>query len=134
MDSFNNWLTREVDYADNLLAAVLWTHHEADEIGLAIKLFAYISGNLDGSKLYLNGLVEKFQQAKNGNLLYRFAKWHEVPLSLRRRINDFLAAMDEMKGSGNGKMIADREILRRGLEKTGASMELIERMERLYSG
>lgn len=134
MDGFNNWLTRKVEYAGKLLAAVLGAQYEAESVGLEIKSLAQIWGNLDGAKLWLKGITEQFKRAKNGKLLYGFAQWQEVPLSLRRRINDFLAAMDDIKADGNGALIADRETLRQGLEKAGASTVIIERMERLNSG
>lgn len=134
MDGFNNWLARQIEYAGKLLAAVLGAQHEAESVGLEIKSLAQIWGNLDGAKLWLKGITEQSKQAKNGKLLYGFAPWQEVPLSLRRRINDFLAAIYDIKADGNGALIADRETLRQWLEKAGASTVIIERMERLYSG
>ena len=122
-----------VDFAAKLLASVLWTQHEAKSIDLTIDAHSKpqdkVWGSLDGSKVLLGCILEKFQEAKNGELLYDLAPWNEVPLSLRRRINDFIATMEDVKA--NGHLTADRARLRQLMDRMGTSVELIEKVESL---
>lgn len=130
---FNIYLTAVVDYAVKLLAAVLWTQYEAKSIGLVIdareEMPAKVWANLDGAKVLLGFVLEKFQGAKNRELLFDFAQWNEVPLSLRRRINNFVATMGDMKASGH--LTADRVRLRQAMEGMGSDEKFIEKAESL---
>lgn len=129
----NIWLTAMVGFAVKLLASVLWTQHEAKSIGLIIDAHSQpqdkVWGSVDGSKVLLGCILEKFQGAKNGELLYDLVPWNEVPLSFRRKINGFVVTMEDMKT--NGHLTADRARLRQLMERMGTSVELIEKVESL---
>ena len=108
------WLTTMMDFGSGLLSLILHAQREAKWIGLdpatetADTPLHHAWEKMELSKVLVTALVQKFQDAKNGNLMYGGGPWRDLPLSLRRRINDFVVMVGDIKAKGQWVVDGER--------------------------
>lgn len=117
------WFTFLIGFGSELLALILHARREAKSIDLdptadtTDEALRFVWEKMKISKMTLNELVKKFQDAKNGSSVHGGLNWRDLPLSLRRRINDFVYVVGEIKASG--KWVIVRERVRQALAING---------------
>lgn len=124
-----------MEFGSGLLALILHAQREAQSIGLdpaveaADKRLHQAWEKMELSKVLVTALMQKFQDAKDGNLMYGGVPWRDLPLSLRRRINDFVYVVGDIKASG--KWVVSRERVRQAFENGGSRKEFIDWVDSL---
>lgn len=135
-DEYVAWLATMMGFGEGLLELLLHAQREAKSIGLnltakaAEKGLRYVWEKMELSKVLINGLVDRFKSAKNGNLLHGVMGWRDLPLPLHRRINNLVSDVGEIVASGKWVMIG-RERVRVVLESTGSREDVVEWIDSL---
>lgn len=131
-DGMIAWMISTVTYGSENLASILHAEREAKSIGLVLTAEASGEGlrdvweKIETSKVMVIGLVDRFQGLKNATARYMgVVGWRDLPLSLHRRINDFVYVVGEIKASGKWVRIG-REQMRKALENSGSPQYVLE--------
>lgn len=134
-DEITSWLTAMLEDGFQLLSLILFAEREAKSVGIVGKAakeapMLSVWEKMELCKMMIGAMIQKFREAKSGSFFYGMMRWQELPIALRRRINDFIEAVGALKA--NGKWTDDRAGVVRALERLGSPRETVEYVDELY--